>query len=108
MPPLRYPIRGTGVGGCALTASGATTMLRAKASIRTSPTVWSRMVISFFRILVHLIGTGTLPFSGEAERHASGAGNSGSEGRADAISRRLQALYRYRVLLSVILCTPGR
>jgi hypothetical protein len=30
-----------------------------------------------------------------AERHASGAGNSGSEARADAISRHLQAIDTY-------------
>jgi hypothetical protein len=45
---------------------------------------------------------------GTPERHASGAAESGSEGRADAVSRRLHALYRYSVLLSVLLCTPGR
>ena len=47
--PERKPSRQTFAGGCASTASGTTKMLRARASIMTSPTVLSRTVISFFR-----------------------------------------------------------
>src|SRR5262249_50546139 len=43
-----------------------------------------------------------------AQRHASPAAGSQSEVRAAAGGGQVQAIYRYRVLLSVILYTPGR
>jgi hypothetical protein len=50
----------------------------------------------------------SLPLTDDAERRASATPGSRSEARAEAGRRRLQADYRYSVLLSVILCTPGR
>jgi len=50
----------------------------------------------------------TLPaFPGAPERRASGAAGSGSEARADAGSRRLQALVRPRMALGSQLWKPS-
>ena len=71
---------------------------------------WSRLPTFYWQSALDArIGSPVpLLYFGATERCASGAGSSRSDAGAKAVPRRLQAVYRYTVLLSVIMHTSGR
>jgi len=92
----RSPIRA--ISRSAAPERRAAAMSRLRVSMTMHPAVLYHMGVSFSQPHADLL------LSIEAERHASGAGKSGSEARADAVPRRLDALVRCYGVPRELLC----